>query len=131
MRVLLVILCIVPFSFTFGQTTNSDSKDLILHKISVPNDLLFPLSRYSLLHRYPAKEKESVLLVNQLSVQSNVSPTAFFCRIEDAIAKSSRINIKFRLGSVQYVDAMEGKGYFEALSCSQATNFQLRRQSKN
>ena len=56
-------------------------------------------------------------------------PTAFFCRIENAIARSSKINFKFRLGSVQYVDALEGKGYFEALSNSKATNFQLSRKN--
>ena len=48
---------------------------------------------------------------------------AFFCRIEDAIAKQNKVNFKFRLGSVDYVDAMEGKGYFQAVSYSRATNF--------
>ena len=50
---------------------------------------------------------------------------AFFCRIEDAIAKHNRVNFKFRLGSVDYVDAMEGKGYFQAVSYSRATNFSM------
>ena len=53
------------------------------------------------------------------------APTALFCRIEDAIAKHSKVNLKFRLGSVDYVNALEGKGYLEAVSYSRATNFLL------
>ena len=53
--------------------------------------------------------------------------TPFFCWIEDEIARSSKVNFKFRLGSVQYVDALEGKAYFEAVGYSRATNFMLRR----
>lgn len=34
----------------------------------------------------------------------------FFCRIEHRWAKTNRIPLKFRLGSVDYVDWLEGKG---------------------
>jgi len=57
--------------------------------------------------------------------------TAFFCRIEDAIAKQNKVNFKFRLGSVDYVDAMEGKGYFQAVSYSRASNFAMQYKQKN
>lgn len=88
------------------------------------------LWRYSLL-RYPSIEpRSSSATVRYQPISSNATPTAFFCRIEDAIARSSRVNMKFRLGSVQYVDALEGKGYFEALSYSRATNFQMTRNIK-
>lgn len=33
----------------------------------------------------------------------------FFCRIEHDLGKKTRIPFKFRLGSVEYVDWMEGK----------------------
>jgi hypothetical protein len=33
----------------------------------------------------------------------------FFCKIEHDWAKGARIPLKFRLGSVEYVDALEGK----------------------
>ena len=34
----------------------------------------------------------------------------FFCRIEHDFAKKSAVPFKFRLGSVEYVDWLEGKG---------------------
>lgn len=34
----------------------------------------------------------------------------FFCRIEYDLAKKSNVPLKFRLGSVEYVDWLEGKG---------------------
>lgn len=37
--------------------------------------------------------------------------TPFFCRIESALEKKSRIPVRFRLGSVDYVNRLEGKGY--------------------
>lgn len=50
----------------------------------------------------------------------------FFCRLEDRIAQSSKVNFRFRLGSVDYVNALEGKSYFEAVSYSRATNLYMR-----
>ncbi|GAB4493109.1 MAG: hypothetical protein OHK0019_16380 [Saprospiraceae bacterium] len=35
----------------------------------------------------------------------------FFCRIEHDFAKKSTVPFKFRLGSVEYVDWLEGKSY--------------------
>lgn len=34
----------------------------------------------------------------------------FFCRVEHGFAQKSRVPFKFRLGSVEYVDWLEGKG---------------------
>ena len=39
----------------------------------------------------------------------------FFCRIEHRVAKKSVVPFKFRLGSVEYVDWLEGKGDWELL----------------
>jgi len=39
----------------------------------------------------------------------------FFCRIEHGVAKNSAVPFKFRLGSVEYVDWLEGKGDWELL----------------
>lgn len=36
----------------------------------------------------------------------------FFCRIEHKFAKTSAVPVKFRLGSVEYVDWLEGKTRF-------------------
>ena len=37
------------------------------------------------------------------------APQAFFCRIEHQLAQKIQVPIKFRLGSVQYVDWLKGK----------------------
>ncbi len=59
--------------------------------------------------------------------QSNTrGVTPFFCRLEDRITQSSKVNFRFRLGSVDYVNALEGKSYFEAVSYSKATNLYMR-----
>lgn len=73
------------------------------------------------------KEESSLMLQQPQPLQTHLLQKAFFCRIEDQIADKSGVNFKFRLGSVQYVDALEGKGYFEAVSHSQTTNFQMSR----
>jgi hypothetical protein len=39
----------------------------------------------------------------------NAETLPFFCRIEHQWAKQHRIPLKFRLGSVEYVDWLEGK----------------------
>ena len=37
------------------------------------------------------------------------APQAFFCRLEYQLAQKIQVPFKFRLGSVQYVDWLEGK----------------------
>lgn len=37
------------------------------------------------------------------------APRAFFCRLEHQLAQKIQVPFKFRLGSVQYVDWLEGK----------------------
>lgn len=94
-------------------------------------------SEFKPLHIHPMFFHSSKKTLSNKSARSNhtsdmfmeMVPTAFFCRIENAIARSSKVNFKFRLGSVQYVDALEGKGYFEALSHSRATDFQMSRKN--
>ena len=80
------------------------------------------------IHKIDAKQSlRSILFTPKVNLGKK-SEMAFFCRIEDKIARNSKVNFKFRLGSVSYVDALEGKGYFEALSYSKATNFRMSRQ---
>ncbi len=58
----------------------------------------------------PAQNKPTIIAPSML-----VSPTfycsnlAFFCRQEIKFEKITKIPFKFRLGSVQYVDYLEGK----------------------
>lgn len=45
----------------------------------------------------------------QAPVLYQVQDLAFFCRLEVKMEKASKIPVRFRLGSVDYVDYMEGK----------------------
>ena len=135
MRIL--FLLVVISTFTPGISAQKEDlsgiKSVLLFEDFKLNNVAFDFARDELLfiNLPPKQPRESVLKMNQPQVSSYKMPSAFFCRIEDAIAKTSKINMKFRLGSVQYVDALEGKGYFEALSNSKATNFHMSRQQKN
>jgi hypothetical protein len=44
-----------------------------------------------------------------LPVAFRVEDLAFFCRVEVHLEKATRVPIRFRLGSVDYVDYLEGK----------------------
>jgi len=131
----LIIVALSSFTLqASGQKSEStgDASALLLQDFSLNNTIFdFSMIKTSLLYLPRKQSQESVLKLNQAHLSFDKTPTAFFCRIEDAIAKSSKINMKFRLGSVQYVDALEGKGYFEALSYSKATNFHMSRQKKD
>ena len=77
---------------------------------------------YILLGAGPHQEKikQNILAPARFHGQDLILENAFFCRLEDAIAKTSKINFKFRLGSVNYVDALEGKGYHEVIPGNRA-----------
>lgn len=49
------------------------------------------------------RNPENLLLTNEEHEQ------AFFCRIESAIERRSKVAPRFRLGSTEYVDMLEGK----------------------
>lgn len=57
-----------------------------------------------------ASEKEAPLLFYSPGLaQFQVNDLPFFCRIEHQIGKKLPLSFKFRLGSVEYVDWLEGK----------------------
>ena len=128
------ILVLLSFSICLIAQQTSDvspqNTNTIFQDFKNTNASAVSLWKYSLLRYSTTDKRESILKIDQSPSLMTSPPTAFFCRIEDAIAKSSKVNMKFRLGSVQYVDALEGKGYFEALSYSRATNFQMTRNVK-
>ena len=61
--------------------------------------------------------KDNIKTVSVLLLPSNYYSTnlGFFCKKEIAAEKAIRFPVKFRLGSVQYCDAMEGKIKYNAL----------------
>jgi hypothetical protein len=44
-----------------------------------------------------------------VSLMFSANSLPFFCKIEHTMAKGQKLPLKFRLGSVDYVDEMEGK----------------------
>ena len=114
----LIIFILAPAKEVFGQLSlaNSAFPDL---EIKSHDSWQNMLSHFHFSN--PARQPPQPHLIH-LPAELH-APTALFCRIEDAIAKHSKVNLKFRLGSVDYVNALEGKGYLEAVSYSRATNF--------
>ena len=121
-------LILLTFAFAF-----SVNAQLSLDKLPVAASLDAEVSsvlKYPLLQQSKAPVR-SLLQKSVLQLPQGIhAHTAFFCKIEDAIAKHNKVNFKFRLGSVDYVDAMEGKGYFQAISYSRASNFAMQYQQK-
>ena len=119
LKAFLVGLLSMSTCMVFGQIDLKNKA--VRHSIVLPtHQLTYPL--------LTAKNtsQQSVLITGRTNLPKNLhESTAFFCRIEDAIAKNNGVNFKFRLGSVDYVDAMEGKGYFQAVSYSRASNFSM------
>ncbi|NND06702.1 MAG: hypothetical protein HKN87_10010 [Saprospiraceae bacterium] len=116
---LTIWLSILAFS-AHGQMKVHDAKYEQLLMFQPPSILL----RSSVIVK-PLQKSLVLSEVNHAEVGLSKQP--FFCRIEDEIARSAKVNVKFRLGSVQYVDVLEGKGYFEAVGYSRATNFYMSR----
>ena len=72
--------------------------------------------------RHGTNERDYMSYTLEVSVGSKVASSA---PPREEIKQKSVEN-----GLIEYVDALEGKGYFEALSNSKATNFQLSRKNK-
>jgi hypothetical protein len=49
------------------------------------------------------------VITPSVSVMFSANNLPFFCKIEHTMAKGQKLPLKFRLGSVEYVDEMEGK----------------------
>jgi hypothetical protein len=87
---------------------------LFFTKVTLFAQTLMPLNKVAFSFKTPTglQIKDSV---RTISPSMLVSPTfycnnlAFFCKKEIKIEKVTKIPFRFRLGSVQYVDYLEGK----------------------
>ena len=119
------LICILLFTCTAQLNAQMKIEPIVIKPV---------LDARSTLYRYQKSQEVPVSMLLKAYPthtahwqDASQKVTPFFCWIEDEIARSSKVNFKFRLGSVQYVDALEGKAYFEAVGYSRATNFMLRR----
>lgn len=89
-----------------------------LNKWLPPSDAvrLFSPIKHRLLEASPRMPQDYLLPVNRMEKPRSgvflprwsADQLPFFCKIEHDWAKGTRIPLKFRLGSVEYVDALEG-----------------------
>lgn len=74
------------------------------HAIGFQPDYSFPVTPLAV-----SEKDEIPLFFSPGLAQFQVEDLPFFCRIEHKIGKKLPLLFKFRLGSVEYVDWMEGK----------------------
>lgn len=98
---------VLLFSQTAESQSFSEGKNLFQLRESLRGATLvhaLPLHRAT--WNRPADESLSPIFLPRWSAQE----LPFFCRVEHGFAKKSIVPFKFRLGSVEYVDWLEGKG---------------------
>ncbi|MFT4535804.1 MAG: hypothetical protein ACJA1A_003532 [Saprospiraceae bacterium] len=94
------IIVIIFFSFLSIGLFGQDTLDIVKEK---KIKLTSSLDRMTYSMNLPT---QSVL--KQRSV-FDVKKLPIFCKIEHRLAKSSKVNVMMRLGSLDYVDRLEGK----------------------
>ena len=94
------IIAIMIFSFLSIGLFGQDTLAIVKHKkIKLTSSLDRMTNSMNLPTRSVLKQR-SVFDVKKLPI---------FCKIEHKLAKSSKINVMMRLGSLDYVDRLEGK----------------------
>ena len=101
---LIFFLSIVPLCFMFGQGIG-----LSLHNVKGSSDSarVFKADKRAGLVDYGVKSVVKEPLAHSF-YPTDYLP--FFCKIEYQMGLNKKLPIKFRLGSVPYVDELEGKG---------------------
>jgi hypothetical protein len=120
-RILVVLLLILP-----GKNFSQQQTPLIAQKM--PHALQsFPKVNLRTVHSihyfFPENSLDKIpgcILTNDLVVIINsnfyASHVGFFCHQELLFEKKTYVPLRFRLGSLNYVNRMEGKNKFEVLS---------------
>ncbi len=93
MKTLLIIVC----TLFCLSTLSAQSKD---H---------FPLLHQKLFEQVPESKDSALWIRSVLYDYSFILPSSFFCVLENKRDRKTPIKLRFRLGTVQYVDQLEGK----------------------
>ncbi len=78
----------------------------------------------------PILELTQEKIINNLKLKNSVSGsnynvkvkspsmahTAFFCKLEDRLGKSSKFPVKMRLGDINYTNTLEGKNMYDPVN---------------
>jgi hypothetical protein len=100
MKYVLLLIALIGCAPLIGQATNE--------KFSIPDSVPDPFLAELEVNREP------FISIYQKNIQILPSPlpSPFFCRIESKIESKSKLAPRFRLGSLNYTNWMEGKGEF-------------------
>jgi len=94
----LIFICFLFPNLGLSQaTTVKKPKSTYKFKLISPLDLL-----------YKVPESQSTTIIKQRSIfDANKLP--LFCKIEHKLSKKSNVNLRMRLGNLDYVNKLEGK----------------------
>lgn len=95
----IILLLILIFCFKLGYAQQSAHKKDVTKKITLVPSL-------DLLGYLP---EEITLKVKPQPTIFDENKLPLFCKFEHKLAKSSKVNLRMRLGSLDYVNKLEGK----------------------
>ncbi|MCC6290217.1 MAG: hypothetical protein IT249_20240 [Chitinophagaceae bacterium] len=108
----MLILIIVGFAFSIS--TDAQNKEPILTRKYIPISLKDTLANAGI--SYSSKPFLSNAFIRNTSFQNNRLPAnyysaglGFFCKKELAVEKATKVPLRFRLGSLNYCNQLEGK----------------------
>lgn len=92
-----LVLFILLFNYGLSKLSAQLKSDLIINNNKI------------LLSDHKMTSDSSILYPSLFKNSEYLLPTAFFCKMELGLDKKSGLPIRFRLGSLDYVNYLEGK----------------------
>jgi len=112
MRILsLFIILFFPLLMSAQIEYRVSGKSLIDLQKEIPDEVVFKSTRIIPTHRALPIATEKVLLPQNVMNLSSYywKELGFFCKVELKMEQRTHFPVKFRLGTVEYVDRLEGK----------------------